>query len=158
MDTQTIIIAVISSGVVGSLLVFAQFLIQRHDSRQDKNREVLTAIRNLDAKITELDGKIDQVDAKVDQRSAVASRVRILRFADEMYEGRKHSKDAWDQVLLDCSEYEKFSKYCERNGIEFSNNITEETIKYLKDEYQERLKKHDFLIGGEQNETTQPAV
>ena len=134
MDTQTIIIAVISSGVVGSLLVFAQFLIQRHDSRQDKNSEVLTAIKDL--------------DAKVDQRSAVASRVRILRFADEMYEGRKHSKDAWDQVLLDCSDYEKFSKRCERNGIEFSNNITEETVKYLKDEYQERLKKHDFLTGG----------
>lgn len=152
MDTQTIIIAVISSGVVGSLLVFAQFLIQRHDSRQDKNSEVLTAIRNLDAKITELDGKIDQVDAKVDQRSAVSARVRILRFADEMYEGRRHTKDAWDQVLLDCSEYKKFSKHCEDHGIEFSNNITEETIKFLKDGYQERLKKHDFLTSNTDDE------
>ena len=152
MDSQALFIAIISSGVVGSILVFAQFMIQRHDSKKNKNSEVLSAISDLSNQIRDLDRKIGVVDAKVDERSAVSARVRILRFADEMYEGRRHTKDAWDQVLLDCKEYEKFSKHCEDHGIEFSNNITEETIKFLKDGYQERLKKHDFLTSGKDDE------
>jgi hypothetical protein len=139
-------INLISILIGGGILAFLQFLITRHDNRKDKNSEVLTAIKRLDVKITDLDGKVDCVDRKVDKKSAVSARVRILRFADEMYESRKHTKDAWDQVMLDCDDYEKFCQFCEKEGIDFSNNITVETIKYLKEEYRERLIKKDFLV------------
>lgn len=141
MDVQTILIAVISSGVVGSLLLFVQFLIQRHDSRQDKNKEVLQAIKRLDEKIIVLDQKIDSVDAKSDERNAVSMRVRILHFADEMMEGRRHSKDAWDQCMGDITDYEY---YCNEINPHFRNNQTAATANYIKKEYAQRLEKHDF--------------
>ena len=87
------------------------------------------------------DEKIELVDKKGDERNAISSRVRILRFADEMMENRKHSKDAWSQLLVDCDIYED---YCKVNE-DFRNNITSATISYLKANYTERLEKHDFL-------------
>lgn len=140
MDVQTILIAVISSGVVGSLLLFVQFLIQRHDSRQDKNSEVLTAIKNLNTKITGLDEKVDQVDSKGDERFAVSTRVRILRFEDEMQEGKRHSKDSWDQTISDCDFY---NSYCESHP-KFKNGQTEATVRHIRHGYDERLEKGDW--------------
>jgi len=137
MDISTIIIALIGGGAVG----FVQFLISRHDAKRDKNKEVLEAIAALDAKIGELDKKIEAVDSKGDERAAVSARVRILRFMDELLEGRRHSKDAYDQCLSDATFYDK---YCSRNP-DFKNNQTEATISYIRKNYDERLEKHDFL-------------
>ena len=141
MDILTGVASVL---VGGGLFAFIQFLINRHDSRNDKNKEILKAISDLDAKVEErfkaLDEKIDLVDAKGDERNAVSSRVRILRFADEMQEDRKHSKDSWDQCLSDVTEYER---YCEDHP-KFKNNQTAATVSYIKRIYEERLEKHDF--------------
>ena len=148
MDTQTIIIAAISSGVVGSLLVFAQFLIQRKDAKADKNNEVLDAIDKLDTKINDLEKSIAVVDQKSDRRNAIVTRVRILRFEDELQEGKKHSKDSWDQVISDCDSY---NTYCNGDGTpehpghpEFKNGQTEATVKHIRHLYDERIEKGDF--------------
>ena len=138
---NTVLIALISSGVVGSILVFAQFLIQRHDSKNDKNNEVLSAIDGLSIQIRSMYSKIDEVDAKVDERSAVSARVRILRFADEMMQDHKHSKDSYQQALSDVDYYET---YCDEHP-EFKNNQTTTTVEYIKRNFAERLEKHDFL-------------
>jgi len=139
-----IVTGIASILVGGGLFAFVQFLINRHDSRNDKNKEILKAISDLDAKVEErfksLDEKIDLVDAKGDERNAVSSRVRILRFADEMQEDRKHSKDSWDQCLSDVTEYER---YCEDHP-KFKNGQTAATVSYIKRIYEERLEKHDF--------------
>ena len=138
MDTiQTIFIALIGGGLVG----FVEFLIRRKDSREDKNREVLDAINRLDEKIIVLDQKIDQVDQKGDERNAVSARVRILRFRDEMLENRGHSHESFLQVLDDIDSYER---YCQENP-DFKNNQTVATIEHIKENYKERLEKHDFL-------------
>ena len=134
---STIIVALIGGGAVG----FIQFLISRHDAKRDKNKEVLEAIAALDTKIGELDKKIEAVDSKGDERAAVSARVRILRFMDELLEGRRHSKDAYDQCLADSTYY---NRYCEQNP-NFKNNQTEATISYIRKNYDERLEKHDFL-------------
>ena len=77
----------------------------------------------------------------MDERSAVNARVRILRFSDEMGDGRRHSKDSYDQTLSDIDYYEK---YCSDNPS-FPNNKTVSTIEHIKNNYAERLEKHDFL-------------
>ena len=139
-----IVTGIASILIGGGLFAFIQFLITRHDKKHDKNEEVLKAISELDAKVEErfatLDKKITQVDEKGDERNAVSSRVRILRFADEMQEDRKHSKDSWDQCLSDVTEYER---YCEEHP-KFKNNQTAATVSYIKRAYEERLEKHDF--------------
>lgn len=58
-----------------------------------------------------------------------------------MVEGRRHSKDSFDQALSDIDYYEK---YCSANPL-FPNNKTVATIEHIKNSYAERLEKHDFL-------------
>lgn len=118
----------------GGMLAFIQFLIARHDNKHDKFKGVYEAIDALSK-------QVKAIADKADERNAVNSRVRILRFADEMMEGKKHSKDSWDQVMSDITDYEK---YCEAHP-DFRNGQTAATVEYLKKSYIERLEKHDFL-------------
>lgn len=118
----------------GGMLAFMQFLITRHDNKHDKLKGVYEAIVGLSK-------QIKSVADKADECNAVNSRVRILRFADEMMEGKRHSKDSWDQVMSDITDYEK---YCEAHP-DFRNGQTAATVEYLKKNYIERLEKHDFL-------------
>lgn len=117
----------------GSFLAFLEFLIRRHDQKHDRMASVLEQIKALRQ-------RVDEIDAKGDEREAVNMRVRILRFADEMMEERRHSKDSFDQVLSDITGYDK---YCAAHP-EFRNNQTAATVDYIKRNYAERLEKHDF--------------
>jgi gas vesicle protein len=141
MDLFTTLIGVLLGGGV---LAFVQFLIQRNDSKHDKMEEVNKSIRALSEKAKErfdvLDRKIDTVNAKGDERFAVSSRVRILRFEDELQEKRKHSKDSWDQAMSDIDYYEN---YCQAHP-KFKNNQTVATVEHIKNGYMERLEKHDW--------------
>ena len=140
---QTVIAGLLGGGLIG----FIEFLIRSKDEKCDKNKEVLEAVKELEKKMDErfniLDAKITEVDEKGDERNAVEARVRILRFADEMMEERRHSKDSWDQCMADCDTYEDYCAEPKHSG--FKNNITSATIEYLKKTYRERLEKHDFL-------------
>lgn len=144
MDIQAVT-AFVGVLIGGGILTFVEFMIKRHDDKKSRKSGVLKAISDLDKKVDErfdtLNAKIDEVDAKVDERSAVSARVRILRFADEMGEGRKHSKDTYDQALSDIDFYEQ---YCKSHPT-FRNNQTAATVNYIKGSYSERLEKHDFL-------------
>ena len=84
--------------------------------------------------------EIKEVARSVDETRAIAARVRILRFGDELQEGRMHSKDTFDQTLLDIDNYER---YCKEHA-EFKNHVTEATSAFIQEQYQERLRKHDF--------------
>jgi hypothetical protein len=128
----------------GGVLAFIQFLITRHDSKHDKMEEVNKSIRALSEDMKErfdvLDRKIDTVNEKGDERFAVSSRVRILRFEDELQEKRKHSKDSWDQAMSDIDYYEN---YCQAHP-KFKNNQTVATVEHIKHGYSERLEKRDW--------------
>ena len=118
----------------GGLLGLVQYLISRHDSKHDRFKAIQESIDKLSE-------RIDKIDAKGDERNAVEFRVRILRFEDELLEGRKHSKDSWDQVMGDITGYEQ---YCAEHK-DFKNNQTEMTIQHIERSYQDRLDKHDFI-------------
>lgn len=151
MDIQAVT-AFVGVLIGGGILTFLEFMIKRHDDKKSRKSGVLKAISDLDKKVDErfdtLNAKISEVDEKVDERSAVSARVRILRFADEMMEGRKHSRDSYEQCLEDIDYYEL---YCFGDGEEhkghpnFKNNKTVSTVEYIKNNYAERLEKHDFL-------------
>lgn len=136
MGIATLVTGVTSVLIGGGLFAFVQFLINRHDDKNDKFKEVFEAIQ----KLTE---KVDDLAAKNDERHAVNMRVRILRFRDEMLAGQNHTHDSFQQVLNDIDEYEK---YC-APGVhpEFKNGQTEVTIDHIKANYRERLERHDFL-------------
>ena len=118
----------------GGLLGLVQYLISRHDNKHDRFKAIQESIDKLSE-------HIDEIDAKGDERNAVEYRVRILRFEDELLEGRKHSKDSWDQVMSDITGYEQ---YCAEHQ-NFKNGQTAATITHIERCYQERLEKHDFV-------------
>jgi len=127
----TVIVAVIGSN---ALWGFIQFLMERKDKKDDCSKKIMDMIEKLDK-------KIDKIDKEAQEREAITARVRILKFMDELLEGRKHTKDSYDQVMTDITNY---NKYCSANP-DFKNNQTEATIEYINKDYQKRLEKHDFL-------------
>lgn len=104
-------------------------------------REFSESQKDLIDKVEALSLKIEKVAESVEETRAIAARVRILSFGDELLEGRLHSKDTYDQTLLDIDNYEKYCKSHEN----FKNNVTEETVALIKEKYRIRLRKNDFV-------------
>ena len=128
MDIKQIIITVIISIIgSGALWGFIEYLLERKDKRNDRLKQILITIQNL--------------NEKVDEKDAITTRVRILRFMDQLQGDRKHTKDAFDQVFSDITNYKK---YCNEHP-NFKNDQTAATIEFISKVYQERLEKHDFL-------------
>lgn len=67
-------------------------------------------------------------------------RQRILRFADEMYQGIYHSKEHFEEILRQARVYEL---YCDENP-KFENGKTAPAIELIKAQYKECLEKHSF--------------
>ena len=107
MDFSTIIGFLLG----GSFLGFIEFLLRRYDNKNDRFSEIVK-------EMAQMRQDLKRVEEKGDKREAIAARVRILKFADELQEGHRHSKDSFDQVLSDITEYEQ---YCEENP-KFKNN------------------------------------
>lgn len=129
---MAIFIAVIGSN---ALWGFIQFLLQRKDNKDDCSKKILDMIQKLDEKIDKLDGELSE-------RGAIACRVRILKFMDEILEGWNHSRDSYTQVLQDITNY---TNYCNTHPL-FLNHQTEATIEYINNDYQEHLEKNDFKV------------
>ena len=135
MDRESIIAIFVA--VIGSnaLWGFIQFLLQRKDNKEDCSKKIIEMIKKLDEKIDTLGGDLSE-------HSAIACRVRILKFMDEILEGWEHSHDSYVQVMQDITNY---LNYC-REHPEFKNHQTEASIEYIKNDYQEHLEKNNFKV------------
>jgi hypothetical protein len=98
------------------------------------NGEVIQKVDNL-----EKDLRSFKEDTK--EETAKGCRIRILRFGDEILHDVHHSKEHFDQILLDITEYEN---YC-REHPEFKNNMTAITTSRIKSTYEQCLEDHSFL-------------
>ncbi len=127
MDKESIIAIFVA--VIGSnaLWGFIQFLLQRKDNKEDCSKKIIDMIKKLDEKFDEkiaeldtrsnqrnerLNKKIDKLDGEFGEHGAVACRVRILKFMDEIIEGWNHSKDSYNQIMQDITHYHQ---YCEEH-------------------------------------------
>ena len=104
----------------------------------DKKLECIQV--DLSNRIDSLDEKIETTDQKLDKNVAISSRVRILRFGDELSERRVHGRESFTQVFEDIKTYDT---YCETHK-DFKNHMTASTTKIIIDTYDERLRKNDF--------------
>lgn len=95
----------------------------------------------LSDKIDALSDKVGKLEAKEDERDAVNKRVRILRFEDELQREQRHTKDSFDQVLSDITDY---NEYCAGHP-HFRNDQTATTVEHIKKVYADRLERRDFL-------------
>lgn len=72
---------------------------------------------------------------------AKAARNRILICADEVYQGVKHSKEYFDNILADITFYKR---YCDEHP-EFQNEMTVMATERIESIYKKCLEEHGFL-------------
>ena len=88
----------------------------------------------------ELKESLSEMKRDFEETKAQDKRWHILNFANTCRNGVLHSKDEWQHVISELSEYEA---YTEKKGI--TNGVIEEDAKYLRELYRERNMKNDFL-------------
>jgi len=128
----------------GSFLGFVEFLLRRHDAKNDRFQALVKEMAQIRADLTkmqeEICGQTKALKDQIEEQNIVSVRVRILRFEEELQREMRHSKDSWDQAISDCDAYEK---YCSEHPG-FKNGQTAATIEHIKSGYRKRLEKHDF--------------
>lgn len=123
----------------GALFTFIQFLIQRHDKKKDdlkEVKEIVTAARN---EIKETRSEVASVKDDVSEFKATLARTHILRFADELHDGRYHSDESFRQQIEDIDTY---NKYCLKH-TDFKNGLTVMASEYIIKEYHKRFLSND---------------
>ena len=129
----------ILGAILGSagLWTFLDHRQQRKADKEMQDDELLKELKSIRIEIGELREIVNENEAK-------ASRIRILKFADEIFMDMNHSKDSFDQCMSDITFYET---YC-ADHPKFKNHQTQETVEYIKEIYHERMKRKDFARYG----------
>ena len=129
-DIITLIIAIISSGII-------QYLLTRHDNKKNVKGEIEKKMdegfKEIKADVKAVKAEVNGVSERLEEHKAILARTHILRFADELQTGT-HSKEYFQQQLKDIKTYEK---YCDAHP-DFENNLTTMSSKFIQEEY-ERL-------------------
>ena len=123
---------------------------------EDINWKVLGSVKAVEEKFTE---RMDQIEEKLDghiaedserwgdylaeeeKNKVLSYRQKIIRFADEIYQGRNHSKEHYDEIRSYIDVYEAYSE----EHPNFPNNKAKSSIKYINESYEEKLRDHTFL-------------
>lgn len=92
-------------------------------------------------RLDSLEKDIKEIKTKNEEHEATECRGAILRFGDEIRHGTRHSKEHFDQILLDISFYEH---YCDTH-TEYANNVALMTIEKIKDTYRKCMDEDSFL-------------
>ena len=104
-------------------------------------KPMLSKMETLEQDMKTVKKEVDTIRDENREIHAKDCRVRILRFADEIYLGQPHSQEHFKQILGDVTRYEK---YCDAHP-EFENQIAVAAIEQIKEVYRTRLQRHDFL-------------
>lgn len=105
------------------------------------NKEVIDKVNKLENDVSALREVGNSRDAKEDERHARTLRRDILRFGDEIRHIPKHSKERFDDILLEITEYEA---YCNSHP-DFKNRMTTSTVKLIVSVYEKCLEDDSFL-------------
>jgi len=92
-------------------------------------------------KVDGLERNVEKLRSECEERAANNCRTRILHFGDEILHNVRHSKEHFDQILLDITDYEQ---YC-NNHPHFKNNVAVATIKRITEVYEDCVENNDFL-------------
>lgn len=105
------------------------------------NADLAIKLEQTTSRLDKIEDKLNETIEKEEEREIKQARSRILNFANEMMLGVRHTKDMFDEVLLDCDDYEK---YCEEHKS-FRNSIAEESINCIREAYHYCREKRAFL-------------
>ena len=95
---------------------------------------------DIQTEIKEMKDDLTELKKDFESKKAEDMRWEILNFANSCRRGVEHGKDAWRHTMSQLAEYES---YTEKKHI--TNGVIEEDAHYLRELYQERNRKNDFL-------------
>jgi hypothetical protein len=112
----------------------------------------LLGISDLKSEIVQVRDHMDELEKKIDNmkisedekyqlKEALAARRRILRFNDELLQKVRHSKEMFDDILTDISDYDK---YC-RTHPDFVNQKAVFAEQNVGKAYKKCMDENDFL-------------
>lgn len=127
-----ILAAVGSTGLFG----LVQFLISRKDSKKDR--------------LTKIENSVNLIAQDLAEEKALIARSDILRFDDDLINGRTHSKEYFRAVLSQIDTYDKYT----REHEDFKNSYTVEAEAHIREVYRAVYEK----IGGAPNETIKQSI
>lgn len=105
------------------------------------NGEVMKEIGTIKTEVSGIKKDVSDIREEAKEREATNRRARILEFGDEILHGVEYSKEHWDSVLRDITEYEI---YCDSHP-HYMNHIAKATIKHIKNMYDKHLLDDSFL-------------
>lgn len=130
---------------LGLTLIAAASLIQVSPININPWGWIMKMIKNglmsdLTEKFEKMDQRISDLESKMDDSMIGNMRWEILGFSNSCRNGVLHSKEEWNHVIEQIREYEEL---CKRLNI--ANGVIEQESEFLREMYQERLRKNDFL-------------
>lgn len=121
---DTVVAGLLGGTLVGSILLFIQFLINRSDKEKEKHDELMD-------KISGLSSQIQIIREDMSRKDADDSRRRILVFDDELRRDVGHSEESYNQVLEDIRNYELYCKHHD----DYKNSKAVAAITNVKETY-----------------------
>ena len=110
----------------------------------NNRKKTQTDIKKTQTDIEKLQNTLDAHIREDENEKARNQRYRILRFYDEICEGRKHSESHFEDILDDISNYEK---YCATHP-DFRNSRGAIAMKEIEETYRAVKKTGGFLMKG----------
>ncbi len=98
-------------------------------------------IEKLSVKIDEIGDRLQEMRQETGTERATNRRYRILRFNDEILHDEKHTKEHFDQILEDITEYKKYCK----DHPDYKNSRAEMAIKNIERVYEKCAREGTFL-------------
>lgn len=100
-------------------------------------------VGDIEKKIDNITTKVDTLEAQFSEEKVLRTRTRILMFADELYNGKHHEKEYFDNILDDITLYDK---YCAEHK-DFKNKKTELSAALINETYNRLFKEHQNSKG-----------
>ena len=129
-------------GVVGNIAVALIAIIPSITSNRKKTQEsIKESNAETEKQIQTIRTAFDEHVEDYEAAKASSQRYRILRFYDEICEGRKHSESHFEDILDDIDDYQL---YC-ANHTQYKNNRGHVAMQYIRDTYARVKEKGGFL-------------
>ena len=112
-----------------------------HEQSIDIRTKLTDSINGLGKKLDSVNHSLGELRRENGENQASTFRYRILRFDDEIRHDAKHTKEHFDQILEDITEYEK---YCNSHP-DYRNNKAVLAIENIKRIYRECSDEGTFL-------------
>ncbi len=119
----------------------AELYPQWHQQSIDIRSELSGTLKELADKLDSTNETLEKLRTENGENKATTCRYRILRFDDEIRHGTKHSKEHFDQILEDITEYER---YCSDHP-DYKNNKAVLAIENIKQVYKNCTNEGTFL-------------